>query len=61
MRQAAKSDYIVTDHKDLLRLGDYGSGRIVTIQGFFRIALRPGQKRYLQSNECVKIFALTLA
>jgi uncharacterized protein len=36
---AAKSDYIVTEDKDLLRLGEYAGSRIVTVQDFIRRAL----------------------
>lgn len=33
---AAKSDYIVSEDKDLLRLGQYGNARIVTIRDFIQ-------------------------
>ncbi len=35
---AAKSDYIVSEDKDLLRLGHYGGARIVNIADFIEIA-----------------------
>lgn len=36
---AAKSDYIVTEDKDLLRLGEFGGARIVNISDFTEIAI----------------------
>ena len=41
----AMSDYIVTEDKDLLRIGQYRSTQIVTIQEFIRGALSPGRKQ----------------
>jgi predicted nucleic acid-binding protein len=34
---AAKSDYIVTEDKDLLRLGQYGNARILTIRDCIQV------------------------
>ena len=36
---AAKSDFIVTEDKDLLRVGQFGNARIVTIRAFVKLAL----------------------
>ena len=36
---AAKSDFIVTEDKDLLRIGRFGKARIVTIREFVRLLL----------------------
>ena len=41
----AKSDFIVSEDKDLLRLGEYGGTKIVNIQDFIKLALTPGRKR----------------
>jgi len=41
---AAKSDYIVSEVKDLLRLGYYAGTRIVTIRDFLKLALMPGRE-----------------
>ena len=38
----AKSDFIVSEDKDLLRLGQFGSSRIVSIRDFINLALTPG-------------------
>jgi putative PIN family toxin of toxin-antitoxin system len=40
---AAKSDYIVTEDKDLLRVGQYGGAKIVTIGDFMKLALSPAK------------------
>lgn len=42
---AAKSDFIVSEDKDLLRLGQFGNVRIVSIMEFVRSALTPGKQR----------------
>ncbi len=42
---AAKSDFIVSEDKDLLRLGHYGNARILNIRDFIRFVLRPGETR----------------
>jgi putative PIN family toxin of toxin-antitoxin system len=42
---AAKSDFIVSEDKDLLRLGQFGNARIVSIREFVRLALTPGKER----------------
>lgn len=43
---AAKSDYIVSEDKDLLRLGRYGGARIVNIADFMEIAFgRDAERR----------------
>jgi putative PIN family toxin of toxin-antitoxin system len=39
----AKSDFIVTEDKDLLRIGQFGTARIVTIREFVRLALTHGE------------------
>jgi putative PIN family toxin of toxin-antitoxin system len=41
----AKSDFIVSEDKDLLRLGQFGTARIVSIRDFIKLALTPGTKR----------------
>ena len=41
---AAKSDFIVTEDKDLLRLGQFGDIRIVTIREFLKLFLTPGTR-----------------
>jgi putative PIN family toxin of toxin-antitoxin system len=41
----AKSDYIVSEDKDLLRRGQYGNSRIVNIRDFISLALTPGKTR----------------
>lgn len=38
----AHSDFIVSEDKDLLRLGKFRSARIVSIREFISLALRPG-------------------
>jgi uncharacterized protein len=38
----AKSDFIVSEDKDLLRLGQFGDSRIVSIRDFINLALTPG-------------------
>jgi putative PIN family toxin of toxin-antitoxin system len=40
---AAKSDFIVSEDKDLLRLGQFRNARIVSTREFVRLALTPGQ------------------
>jgi len=45
---AAKSDYIVSEDKDLLRLGYYAGTRIVTIGDFFKLAFMPGREPVLK-------------
>jgi len=40
---AAKSDFIVSEDKDLLRLGQFGNARIVSIRDFINLALTPGK------------------
>lgn len=37
----AKSDFIVSEDKDLLRLGQFGNARIVSIRDFIKLALTP--------------------
>jgi len=37
----AKSDFIVSEDKDLLRLGQFGNTRIVSIRDFISLALTP--------------------
>jgi putative PIN family toxin of toxin-antitoxin system len=39
----AKSDFIVSEDKDLLRLGQFGDARIVSIGDFINLALTPGK------------------
>jgi len=41
----ARSDYIVTEDKDLLRLATYGNVRILTIRDFIDQALTPALRR----------------
>jgi putative PIN family toxin of toxin-antitoxin system len=41
----AKSDFIVTEDKDLLRVGRFGPAKIVTIREFVRLALTQGEIR----------------
>ena len=38
---AAKSDFIVSEDKDLLRLGQFGNARIVSVRDFLKLALNP--------------------
>ena len=38
----AKSDFIVSEDKDLLRLEQFGNARIVSIRDFINLALTPG-------------------
>ena len=38
----AKSDFIVSEDKDLLRLGQFGNSRIVSVRDFINLALTPG-------------------
>ena len=38
---AAKSDFIVSEDKDLLRLGQFGNARIVSVRDFISLALTP--------------------
>jgi len=40
---AARSDFIVSEVKDLLRLGQFGNARIVSIREFVQLALTPGK------------------
>jgi predicted nucleic acid-binding protein len=40
---AAKSDFIVSEDKDLLRLRQFGNARIVSIRDFLNLALTSGQ------------------
>ncbi len=42
---AAKSDYIVSEDKDLLRLGQYDDARILTIADFIQIVAEQGRGR----------------
>jgi hypothetical protein len=37
----AKSDFIVSEDKDLLRLGQFGSAQIVSVRDFINLALTP--------------------
>jgi putative PIN family toxin of toxin-antitoxin system len=39
---AAQSDFIVSEDKDLLRRGQFGTARIVSIRDFVKLALTPG-------------------
>jgi predicted nucleic acid-binding protein len=41
----AKSDFIVSEDKDLLRLGQFGNARIVSVRDFINLALTPGKTR----------------
>jgi putative PIN family toxin of toxin-antitoxin system len=41
----AKSDFIVSEDKDLLRLGQFGNAQIVSIRDFINLALTPGATR----------------
>ena len=41
----AKSDFIVSEDKDLLRLGQFGSARIVSVRDFINLALMPRTAR----------------
>jgi predicted nucleic acid-binding protein len=41
----AKSDFIVSEDKDLLRLRQFDNARIVSIRGFIDLALTPGTNR----------------
>ncbi len=43
----AKSDFVVSEDKDLLRLGQFGDSRIVSIRDFINLALTPGTTQYL--------------
>jgi putative PIN family toxin of toxin-antitoxin system len=40
---AAKSDFIVSEDKDLLRLGQFGNARIVSIRDLINLALTSGK------------------
>jgi predicted nucleic acid-binding protein len=42
---AAKSDFIVSEDKDLLRLRQFGNARIVSVRDFINLALTPGTTR----------------
>lgn len=39
----ANSDFIVSEDKDLLCLGQFGNARIVSIRDFINLALTPGK------------------
>jgi putative PIN family toxin of toxin-antitoxin system len=39
---AADSNFIVSEDKDLLRLGQFGNARIVSVRDFINLALAPG-------------------
>jgi predicted nucleic acid-binding protein len=39
---AARSDFIVSEDKDLLRRGQFGNARIVSIREFVKLALTQG-------------------
>jgi predicted nucleic acid-binding protein len=39
---AAKSDFIVSEDKDLVRLGQFGDAQIVSVRDFIDLALTPG-------------------
>jgi uncharacterized protein len=41
---AARSDYIVSEDKDLLRRGQFGGAPIVTIRDFFDVAVNRGRR-----------------
>ncbi len=41
----AESDFIVSEDKDLLRLGQFGDARIVSIGDFINLALTPGKAK----------------
>jgi len=41
----AKSDFIVSEDNDLLRLGQFGRCRIVSVRDFINLALTPGTTR----------------
>jgi predicted nucleic acid-binding protein len=38
---AAESEFIVSEDKDLLRLGKFGGARIVSVRDFINLALPP--------------------
>jgi putative PIN family toxin of toxin-antitoxin system len=40
----AKSDFIVSEDKDLLRLGQFGNARIASVRDFINLALPPGTR-----------------
>jgi predicted nucleic acid-binding protein len=42
---AAKSDFIVSEDRHLLRLGQFGNARIVSIRDFINLALTSGTPR----------------
>ena len=42
---AAKSDFIISEDKDLLRLGQFGNARIVSVRDFISLAFAPGRTR----------------
>ena len=42
---AARSDFIVSEDKDLLRLGQFGNARIVSVRDFINLALPSGSAR----------------
>jgi predicted nucleic acid-binding protein len=39
----AKSDFMVSEDNDLLRLGQFGNAQIVSIRDFINLALSPGK------------------
>ena len=41
----ANSDFIVSEDKDLLRLGQFGNARILSVRAFINLALTPGTPR----------------
>ena len=43
--RAAKSDFIVTEDKDLLRVGQFGNARIVSTREFVKLALTQNAQR----------------
>ena len=42
---AAKSDFIVSEDKDLLRLGQFGNARIVSVRDFINMGFAPRKTR----------------
>ncbi len=46
----AQSDFIVSEDKDLLRLGQFGNTRIVSIRDFISLALTRGTTRQQRDN-----------
>ena len=39
----AKSDFVVSEDKDLLRMGQFGNAQIVSVRDFINLALTPGK------------------